>query len=310
MLPRFMGPSSPAPIVSKAIGNRATTSNLLNQMALSAAQQKYYAYWLTRSLPSDSLGKLTASLQDAQVDLTPHQIDAALFAFKSPAINRVLPEIDASLADIIAAQRTEIKLRKSESKKTSRLDEKVRLQRLIKDLEKRRSEKRLNLYQAQDEIDEKKETLLAKVEALLTQKIDQTNQNIPTYYDDVDLLNHVVMPIHLHMVLAVGTRLIASAEKLPSSSQGFGCIKPPRHGVAVIDNHHNSKLASIIGAFKAGVTRTARTRLIASLPCWQSRYHEHIVRNQRKYDSIMEYIDNNIVNWNTDCFYHNGTGQD
>lgn len=68
----------------------------------------------------------------------------------------------------------EIKLRKSESKKTSRLDEKVRLQRLIKDLEKRRSEKRLNLYQAQDEVDEKKETLLAKVEAMLAQKIEQT----------------------------------------------------------------------------------------------------------------------------------------
>lgn len=137
--------------------------------------------------------------------------------------------------------------------------------------------------------------------------IEEAIQNIPTYYDDVDLLNHVVMPNHLHMVLAVGTRLIASAEKLPSSSQGFGCIKPPRHGVAVIDNHHNSKLASIIGAFKAGVTRTARTRLIASLPCWQSRYHEHVVRNQRTYDSIMEYIDNNIVNWNIDCFYYNGT---
>ena len=81
-----MGPSSPASIVSKAIGNRATTSNLLNQMTLSAAQQKYYAYWLTRSLPSDSLGKLTASLQDAQVDLTPHQIDAALFASNLPRL--------------------------------------------------------------------------------------------------------------------------------------------------------------------------------------------------------------------------------
>lgn len=53
-------------------------------MELTAAQQKCFAYWLTRSLPSDSLGKLTASLQDAQVDLTPHQIDTALFAFKSP----------------------------------------------------------------------------------------------------------------------------------------------------------------------------------------------------------------------------------
>lgn len=83
-------------------------------------------------------------------------------------------DIKASLEKELRDLDAEIKLRKSESKKASRLDEKVRLQRLVKDLEKRRSEKRLNLYQAQDEIDEKKETLLAKVEAMLAQKIGQT----------------------------------------------------------------------------------------------------------------------------------------
>lgn len=36
-------------------------------MNLTLAQQKYFAYWLTRSLPSDSLCKLTDSLQDAQL---------------------------------------------------------------------------------------------------------------------------------------------------------------------------------------------------------------------------------------------------
>ena len=45
---------------------------------------KYYAYELGRQLPANDVGKLTASLQDAQVDLNPHQIEAALFAFKSP----------------------------------------------------------------------------------------------------------------------------------------------------------------------------------------------------------------------------------
>lgn len=83
-------------------------------------------------------------------------------------------DVKGSLEKELRDLDAEIKLRKSESKRTSRLEEKVRLQRLIKDLEKRRSEKRLNLYQAQDDVDEKKETLLAKVEAMLTQKIEQT----------------------------------------------------------------------------------------------------------------------------------------
>ena len=45
---------------------------------------KYFAYELTRRYSSDSLQKLAASLSDAQVDLNPHQVEAALFAFSSP----------------------------------------------------------------------------------------------------------------------------------------------------------------------------------------------------------------------------------
>lgn len=45
---------------------------------------KYLAYELTRRHASDSLEKLGAVLADAQVDLNPHQVDAALFAFRNP----------------------------------------------------------------------------------------------------------------------------------------------------------------------------------------------------------------------------------
>jgi len=45
---------------------------------------KYFAHELGRRCSSDSVEKLTAVLADAQVDLNPHQIEAALFAFRSP----------------------------------------------------------------------------------------------------------------------------------------------------------------------------------------------------------------------------------
>ena len=56
-------------------------------MKITKYHAKYFAYELTRQLPSNDIGKLTASLQDAQVDLNPHQVEAALFAFKSPLSN-------------------------------------------------------------------------------------------------------------------------------------------------------------------------------------------------------------------------------
>jgi len=53
-------------------------------MQLTDYHAKYFAHELTRRFPPDSVEKLTGALMDAQVDLNPHQIDAALFAFRSP----------------------------------------------------------------------------------------------------------------------------------------------------------------------------------------------------------------------------------
>ena len=45
---------------------------------------KYFAHELTKRSPSDSVEMLAGVLADAQVDLIPHQIEAALFAFRNP----------------------------------------------------------------------------------------------------------------------------------------------------------------------------------------------------------------------------------
>ncbi len=45
---------------------------------------KYYAYELSKRANSDSSEKFGVTLMDAQVELNPHQVEAALFAFKSP----------------------------------------------------------------------------------------------------------------------------------------------------------------------------------------------------------------------------------
>ena len=51
---------------------------------------KFWAYELTRRAPADSVDRLATALVDAQVDLNPHQVDAALFAFRSPLSKGVL----------------------------------------------------------------------------------------------------------------------------------------------------------------------------------------------------------------------------
>jgi ERCC4-related helicase len=51
---------------------------------LTPQQAKFFAHELTLRRASDDSSKLTTALMDAQVDLNPHQVDAALFGFRSP----------------------------------------------------------------------------------------------------------------------------------------------------------------------------------------------------------------------------------
>ena len=67
----------------------------------------------------------------------------------------------------------EIKLKKSEAKKMMNLEAKVKAQRVIKEMEKKRSEKRQTLFAAQDDIDGKKDDLLTDIENRLNQHIEQ-----------------------------------------------------------------------------------------------------------------------------------------
>ena len=64
---------------------------------------KYFAYELTKKISADDIGKLTASLQDAKVDLNPHQVEAALFAFKSPLSKGALLADEVGLGKTIEA---------------------------------------------------------------------------------------------------------------------------------------------------------------------------------------------------------------
>ena len=85
-------------------------------------------------------------------------------------LNHWADDVKLGLEREISDLDAEIKLKKSEARKMSRLEEKLEAQRLVKDLEKRRSEKRRNLFEAQDEIDSKKDKLFDEVEQTLMQK--------------------------------------------------------------------------------------------------------------------------------------------
>ena len=69
-------------------------------MNWTAYHSKLAAYELTRRFPVDSENRLAGALVDAQLELIPHQVDAALFAFQSPFTRRTI------LADEVGSGKT------------------------------------------------------------------------------------------------------------------------------------------------------------------------------------------------------------
>lgn len=57
---------------------------IIKHLMINQYQAKYYAYELSKKASSDNPEKFGATLMDAKVELNPHQVEAALFAFKSP----------------------------------------------------------------------------------------------------------------------------------------------------------------------------------------------------------------------------------
>ena len=142
--------------------------------------------------------------------------------------------------------------------------------------------------------------------------------NLPKHFPDIEIWNHVVMPNHIHIIISirnvqnVGTLFKASATTSlepsattslePSATTNLGCLRQRRHDAPdEQDFHHNTRLSVIIRCLKGGVKRDTG-RLGISF-AWQSRYYEHIIRNRRAYENIMNYIDKNVENWHYDRFH-------
>ncbi len=70
---------------------------------LTPHQSQYFAWLLTRRAAGDTVESLASTLVDSQVDLNPHQVDAALFACRNPLSRGVILADEVGLGKTIEA---------------------------------------------------------------------------------------------------------------------------------------------------------------------------------------------------------------
>jgi len=120
---------------------------------------------------------------------------------------------------------------------------------------------------------------------------------IKNHAKNVELDEFIVMPNHVHGILILDNDDFDTVETGHALSL-LHQQQPKTIGQQRFQNIGKNSLSSIIGSYKSAVTKHAR-RLGYDF-AWQTRFYDHIIRNEKSYKNIKYYIINNPAKWNDD----------
>ena len=116
------------------------------------------------------------------------------------------------------------------------------------------------------------------------------------YLENIDIPLYVIMPNHIHMIVCIDNKRDDGDDTNPISQRNPNPVLRANSTY----QRHVPTLSKYINSFKGAVTKEARK--ISSDFSWQSRYHDHLIRNDREANKISDYIINNVARWGEDCF--------
>ena len=100
----------------------------------------------------------------------------------------------------------------------------------------------------------------------------QSIEDIPRYYSAVSVARFVIMPNHIHLLLQIHT-----------DADGRSMIAPT--------------ISTVVRLMKGAASKRA------GFPLWQKGFYDHVVRSQRDYLDIWNYIEGNPGKWEEDVLY-------
>ena len=127
---------------------------------------------------------------------------------------------------------------------------------------------------------------LSPIGKIAEEEICNTNRKRAEHF--IEITKFVIMPNHMHMIVQIfNPDLFRQCQKetfaLPTSQS----------------------VSSTIRSYKAAVTKKVRETISFDgvYDVWQSRYYDNIIRNEKAYQEIWDYIDSNVSRWEEDKFY-------
>ena len=102
--------------------------------------------------------------------------------------------------------------------------------------------------------------------------VEEAIINISTHYPMITVDNYVIMPNHIHLLLQIQT-----------DHNGRAMLAPT--------------ISVVVQQMKGYITKKIGTSI------WQKLFHDHVVRGEKDYLKIWNYIEGNPSKWEEDCFY-------
>ncbi|MCQ2484136.1 MAG: transposase [Clostridia bacterium] len=112
---------------------------------------------------------------------------------------------------------------------------------------------------------------LTKYGDICIKQIEKMN----TVYSEISAEKYIVMPNHIHLILTIENRKGTSRTPSPT----------------------NELVPFYVSTFKRMVGKKIGENI------WERSYYDHIIRDEKDYEKIWQYIDSNAAKWEKDCFY-------
>lgn len=112
--------------------------------------------------------------------------------------------------------------------------------------------------------------------------VDSIIKSLPERFN-VKIDNYIIMPNHIHMIISI--------ENAPRAIRE-----------SPLQSH--SDIIRVIGYLKMNASKQIHKSGYEG-KIWQRSFHDHIIRDEKDYQMIWEYIEHNAQKWEEDCFYTN-----
>ena len=130
-------------------------------------------------------------------------------------------------------------------------------------------------------------------------------------YPYVVLHEFIVMPNHIHGIIEINRNAVGTGRDLSANAKdvnvGTGCDLSGNVNDAAGTGYDLSlpkikSLSELMGAYKTTVSKQIHLAGYAEF-AWQRSFHDHIIRDEKSYERISNYIIDNPKTWDKDKFF-------